>query len=234
MGRKGGIDRRGYSYCRKPESVACLLVLSDNPRPPIPSSPQTQFGGAKSAAPVAAKKAVAKKAVAKPNPFAKKAAPKKAAPVMKKTTRAPPPASSGYPSIADKAGAIKFKGISGSGLFPAPMGGIPQPDFSDPKLQKTRDPAFYAAAAAQRAAKLRVQETTYDDGLTVLERKQRGSMDAFLTGSAKSQADRSAIVGEIDAPAFGGLSADRFQLLFISVFGLFTLVGSLANAKPYV
>lgn len=218
--------------------VACLLVLSDNPPPPIPSSPQTQLGGAKSAAPVAAKKAVAKKAVAKKavakKAVAKKAAPKKAAPVMKKTTRAPPPASSGYPSIADKAGAIKFKGISGSGLFPAPMGGIPQPDFSDPKLQKTRDPAFYAAAATQRAAKLRVQDTTYDDGLTVLERKQRGSMDAFLTGSAKSQADRSAIVGEIDAPAFGGLSADRFQLLFISVFGLFTLVGSLANAKPYV
>ncbi|GMH52060.1 hypothetical protein TrRE_jg4232 [Triparma retinervis] len=156
-------------------------------------------------------------------------------PVMKKTSRAPPPASQGYPSIASKAGSIKFPGISGSGLFPAPSGGIPQPDFSDPKLQKVRDPAFYAAAAASRMASLSSgQATTFDDGLTVLERKQRGSMDMFLTGQAKSRVDKTAIVGEIDAPAFGGLSADRFQLLFIAVFGVFTLVGSLANAKPYV
>eukprot|EP00520_Triparma_pacifica_P007643 CAMPEP_0118654184 /NCGR_PEP_ID=MMETSP0785-20121206/12250_1 /TAXON_ID=91992 /ORGANISM="Bolidomonas pacifica, Strain CCMP 1866" /LENGTH=246 /DNA_ID=CAMNT_0006546819 /DNA_START=18 /DNA_END=758 /DNA_ORIENTATION=+ len=184
----------------------------------------------------AKKAAPAKKAV-----VAKKAAPKKSfsAPklsTMKKTTRGPPPASKGYPSFSDKAGSIKFKGISGSGLFPAANGGFPVPDLSDPKLQKTRDPAFYAAAAAQRAAKLNTPgDFVYEDGLSALEKRQKnGALGDFLTGSAKSQIDQTAIVGEIEAPAFGGLSADRFQLLFISVFGLFTLVGSLANAKPYV
>ena len=69
-----------------------------------------------------------------------------------------------------------------------------------------------------------------DDGLTVLERRQTKNLPEFLTGSAKSQADKSTIVGEIEAPVFGGLSQDRFQLLFISVFGLLTLVGSLSGA----
>jgi len=115
------------------------------------------------------------------------------------------------------------------------MGGFKVPDFSDPKLQIERDPAFYAAAAAERAAKLNAPGGyVIDDGLTELERKQKtGGLATFLTGSAKSQADPSTIVGEIEAQPFFGLSPDRFQLLFISVFGLFTLVGCLANAKPY-
>jgi len=197
------------------------------------------FGKAPAAKPAAATKAVKK--VAPKKAVAKKAAPKLKAPSLPKvsrpkgTGRAPPPASKSYPSFSAQASSVKFRGISGSGLFPPPSGGIPQPDFSDPKLQIKRDPAFYAAAAKERAAKLASgQALVIDDGLTDLERKQRKTQAEFLTGSAKSQRDETAVIGDIDAPAFGGLSADRFQLLFISVFGLFTLVGSLANAKPYV
>mmetsp|Transcript_23664 Transcript_23664/g.38558 ORF Transcript_23664/g.38558 Transcript_23664/m.38558 type:complete len:128 (+) Transcript_23664:72-455(+) len=40
-------------------------------------------------------------------------------------------------------------------------------------------------------------EYTYDDGLTELERKQRKTIPAFLTGSAKSNPDPSAIDPEL-------------------------------------
>ena len=127
---------------------------------------------------VAPKKAVAKKAAPK-KAVAKKAAPKLKAPSLPKvsrrkgTGRAPPPASKSYPSFSAKASGVKFRGISGTGLFPPASGGIPQPDFSDPKLQIKRDPAFYAAAAKERAAKLASgQSLVIDDGLTDLERKQ--------------------------------------------------------------
>ena len=66
--------------------------------------------------------------------------------------------------------------------------------------------------------------------MTELERKQRKTIPTFLTGSAKSAADKSTIRTDIVGEEFAfGLSADRFQLLFISVFGLFTLVGSLSG-----
>merc|ERR1719199_561744 len=82
----------------------------------------------------------------------------------------------------------------------------------------------------QRMAKINGKaDFSYEDGLTILERRQRKNQGEFLTGSAKSQADKDSIVGEIDAPDFGGLDQDRFQLLFITVFGLLTLVGSLSG-----
>jgi hypothetical protein len=66
--------------------------------------------------------------------------------------------------------------------------------------------------------------------LTVLERKQRATLPAFLTGSAKSNADVSTIRADIQTEEFAfGLDADRFQLLFITAFGLFTLVGCLSG-----
>lgn len=70
-----------------------------------------------------------------------------------------------------------------------------------------------------------------DDGLTVLERQQRnGALKTFLTGSAKSQADLSAIRDDIEGDdLIFGLDPDRFQLLFITIFGLFTLVGCLSG-----
>jgi hypothetical protein len=71
----------------------------------------------------------------------------------------------------------------------------------------------------------------YDDGLTELERKQRATIPAFLTGSAKSNADVSTIRRDIEEQEYPfGLDSDRFQLLFISIFGLFTLVGCLSGS----
>lgn len=110
----------------------------------------------------------------------------------------------------------------------APPATFNVPDFSDPKLQIDRDPEFYKAAAKTRLSK---GKTTfaYDDGLTELERKQRVVAPAFLTGSAQSQIDPSAIA-EVDPDEFAfGLDADRFQLLFISVFGFLTLFGCLSG-----
>lgn len=170
-------------------------------------------------------KKVAKKAVKK---APVKKAPVKKAPVKKAAAKAPssPPASKGYPTFPG-ASQFKIKGISGGGNK-APVNKILPPDLSDPALQIERDPAFYAAAAKTRLTKAKT-EFLYEDGLTVIERKQRKTLPGFLTGSAKSQADPSAIVGEIEGVDYFGLSADRFQLLFITVFGLFFLVGYLSG-----
>merc|ERR1712157_64532 len=87
---------------------------------------------------------------------------------------------------------------------------------TDPRLQIKRDPAFYAAAAKTRTSLFSpTTEFVYEDGLTVIERNQRETLPAFLTGSAKSQADKSTIRRvESDSLIFG-LDPDRFQLLFI-------------------
>jgi len=189
---------------------------------------------------VAAKKVVAKKVVAKKvapkKVFLKKAAPKKAAPkkVAKPVARAAPSASTGYPMWSG-AKAISFGGKISGGGNKGPINNFAPPDFSNPKLQITRDPAFYAAAALTRTAKNAGSEFVFDDGLTVIERTQRKSIPTFLTGQAKERADaKENLRNDVIAENFlFGLSADRFQLLFITVFGLFTLVGTLANAKPY-
>jgi hypothetical protein len=138
-----------------------------------------------------------------------------------------------YPTW-DAAQDVKFAGISGGGNK-APPTYFTVPDLSNPALQITRDPAFYAAAAQQRILKKKGSDYFYDDGLTDLERKQRTIAPSFLTGSAKSQADSSSIIGDqnIDPDSYFGLGADRFQLLFITVFGLFTLVGSLSGALNF-
>ena len=160
--------------------------------------------------------------------FGTRAVGKKAAPAAAPAPTAPP-ASQGYPSISDSAGKFKISGISGGGNK-APPKWWTVPDFSDPALQIERDPAFYAEAAKARKNKSNV-EFAYDDGLTDLERKQRGTvMSTFLTGSAKSQIDKSSIRDDIVVDEFAfGLDADRFQLLFITIFGLFTLVGCLSG-----
>ncbi|GFH48763.1 hypothetical protein CTEN210_05239 [Chaetoceros tenuissimus] len=158
------------------------------------------------------------------NPFKKAAAP---APAPAATSA--PPASQGYPSIADSASKIKFN-ISGGGNK-APPTPYQVPNFADSRLQIERDPEFYKEAAKTRkTAFSRNQEYVFEDGLTEIERKQRATIPGFLTGSAKSQIDESAIRDdvEVDTLIFG-LDTDRFQLLFIAVFGLFTLVGSLSG-----
>lgn len=135
----------------------------------------------------------------------------------------------GYPSFRSATENWKpFSNISGGGNK-GPVNKIEVADFSNPALQIDRDPAFYAAAAATRGTAK--QSFAFDDGLTDLERKQRATIPTFLTGSAKSQADFNTIRDDVVADEFAfGLDADRFQLLFIAVFGIFTLVGCLSGA----
>merc|ERR1712238_222498 len=198
------------------------------------------FGGTKVVAKSAPKKAAPKKFVkpakAAPKKFVKKAVvSKKAAPkkfvkkqVAKKTG---PKQSGGYISFADAASKIKFVGYDGGGNKPVPAG-FAVPDFSVPSLQKTRDPSFYAAAAKRRKDIFSSSKTdfAYDDGLTAIERKQKGSLDKFLAGSAKNVNDKTLMRNDVVADTLiFGLSPDRFQLLFIAVFGVFTLVGALSG-----
>jgi len=173
---------------------------------------------------VVPKKVIAKKVVPK-KVVAKKVVPKKVVPkkiVIKKKS-----ASGAYPSFSEGAQKFKIKGVSGGGNN-APVWKWDVPDFSDPKLQIKRDPAFYAAAAKTRLTKTKA-DYVFDDGLTEIERRQKASLPMFLSGSAKSQVDKSAIVGDIEGVDYFGLSGDRFQLLMISIFALFTLVGCLSG-----
>jgi hypothetical protein len=165
-------------------------------------------------------RAVGKKAPAKKSPFGKKAAP-----------AAAPRESKGYPSFAAKTENFKpWAKISGGGNK-APPQYFTVPDLSNPAKQIDRDPAFYAAAAKTRLSKAKA-EYVFEDGLTDLERRQRATIPTFLSGAAKSntQADTSAIAEIEGDDLIFGLSADRFQLLFIAVFGLFTLVGCLSGS----
>uniref|UniRef100_A0A7S1Y4M3 PSI-J n=1 Tax=Grammatophora oceanica TaxID=210454 RepID=A0A7S1Y4M3_9STRA len=158
----------------------------------------------------------------------KKVAKKPVKRVVKKAASAGPPASKGYPSFKDAAESFKpWTGISGGGnRAPTPV--FLHPESINPDLQFDRDPAAYEAAAKTRTTKNQV--FVFDDGLTELERKQRKTIPTFLTGSAKSQADTSTIRSDLSGEEFAfGLDADRFQLLFITVFGLFTLVGCLSG-----
>lgn len=104
------------------------------------------------------------------------------------------------------------------------------PVFIHPTVNTAPPPSFdYKEASKARLTKN--QEFTFDDGLTELERKQRVTLPAFLSGSAKSNVDTSSIRDDIAVEEFAfGLDSDRFQLLFISIFGLFTLVGCLSGA----
>eukprot|EP00549_Striatella_unipunctata_P009467 CAMPEP_0118675132 /NCGR_PEP_ID=MMETSP0800-20121206/1281_1 /TAXON_ID=210618 ORGANISM="Striatella unipunctata, Strain CCMP2910" /NCGR_SAMPLE_ID=MMETSP0800 /ASSEMBLY_ACC=CAM_ASM_000638 /LENGTH=232 /DNA_ID=CAMNT_0006570419 /DNA_START=67 /DNA_END=765 /DNA_ORIENTATION=+ len=153
---------------------------------------------AKKAAPkkVVAKKAAPKKVVAK-KVVAKKAAPKKAAPAPKKV-------------VAKK----KF-GLSKKAK-------LPSVGFSAP-TRVARKPVTIGRRVTPITKPSKV-EYVYDDGLTVLERKQRGTLPAFLTGSAKSQADKTTIRPEIipDDSVFG-ISNQRFQVLSTTLFLLITL-----------
>ncbi|MGK3738151.1 MAG: hypothetical protein ACI8RD_010967 [Bacillariaceae sp.] len=63
-----------------------------------------------------------------------------------------------------------------------------------------------------------------------MERKQKAIIPAFLTGSARSRVAKSEIRTDIEEDIYPfGLNGDRFQLLFISVFSLFALVGCLSG-----
>jgi len=92
-------------------------------------------------------------------------------------------------------------------------------------------PVFDYKKAATARKTPQTQEFVFDDGLTVIERRQKKSIPAFLTGSARSRVEAEAPREDIEVTEYPfGLSADRFQLLFISLFSLFTLVGSLSGS----
>jgi len=181
---------------------------------------------------VVAKKVVAKKVVAKKpvrKAFVKKTATKKV--VAKKVVGGKsrsPPSSKDYISLGG-ASKIAFN-VKSSGR--APPKGYQQPNYADARLQIARDPAVWAAAAKTRTSPISGAniDYVYDDGLTAIETKQKASLPGFLTGSAKSQIDVTAIRDDVTADdLLFGLDTDRFQLLFIAVFGLFTLVGCLSG-----
>jgi hypothetical protein len=138
-----------------------------------------------------------------------------------------PPASKGYPSIRSQTeGFLLGKGnISGGGNK-----AIAAPVFVHPTINTSPAPSFdYKEAGKGRLTKSQV--FAYDDGLTLLERKQKSTIPAFLTGSAKSSKIKSTVRDDIVDESFAfGLDADRFQLLFIATFGLFTLVGCLSGS----
>jgi len=184
---------------------------------------------------VAVKKVAAKKAAPKKKVVAKKAAPKKKAAAKKPafqlkgaSANKPPPVSKGYPSIAAKAQNFQLgKGrISGGAA-----GKTIVPVFVHPTVNNEPAPSFDYKEAAKSRKTPQTQDFVYDDGLTIIERKQKKTIPAFLTGSARSRVEAEAARDDIEVTEYPfGLDADRFQLLFITIFSLFTLIGSLSGA----
>jgi hypothetical protein len=174
---------------------------------------------------VAPKKAALKKVVPK-KAASKKVAPKKKVLNLKgATSNKAPPASKGYPSFAAKAQSFKLGKVSGGGA-----GREISPVFLHPTVNTEPAPSFDYKAAALNRKTPQSQEFVYDDGLTILERRQKSTIPSFLTGSAKSNVQASEVRTDIEEQEYPfGLSGDRFQLLFISVFSLFTLVGCLSG-----
>lgn len=178
----------------------------------------------KNAAPV--KKTVA--AVKKAAPPARKAATKAVSSFKSAAASASraPPQSQGYPSFSSSVQNFSLGRISGGGNKSI------KPVFIHPTVNTAAVPSFnYKDLGKQRLTKKR-GEFIFDDGLTELERRQRATIPAFLTGGAKTfkNVDKTAITKDIvisDYPF--GLNADNFQLLFITIFGLFTLVGCLSG-----
>lgn len=143
------------------------------------------------------------------------------------TQSKPPPASKGYPSFAAKTQNFKLGGGKISG---GAAGKTIVPVFVHPTVNNEPVPAFDYKEAAKARKTPQTQEFVYDDGLTVIERKQKKTIPAFLTGSARSRVEAEAVRTDIEVTEYPfGLSADRFQLLFISLFSLFTLVGCLSG-----
>ena len=137
-----------------------------------------------------------------------------------------PPASKGYPSIAAKAQAFSFGGkISGGAA-----GKVITPVFVHPTVNTNPVVQFDYKEAAKARKTPQTVDFVYDDGLTIIERKQKKIIPAFLTGSARSRVEKSEIRTDIGEDIYPfGLTGDRFQLLFISIFSLFALVGCLSG-----
>ena len=156
-------------------------------------------------------KPVAKKEVAKPaaKVVAKPVAKAVAKPVAKVTAK---PAAKVVAKAAPKPVAKKVVAAKPAFKLPSLTGKVPP----KPKIS-------LAAPTTQRAKKLGT--FVYDDGLTVLERRQRGSPTAtFLTGSAKSRPDPSAIRSDLTVGENYFFSPYDTTILFVFSFVLVSLI----------
>jgi len=194
------------------------------------AAPVKKVTAAVKKAPAPVKKAVS--AVKKAAPVPKQAGTKAvssfrsaAKSVAASATKAPPQ-SQGYPSFSSSAQNFSLGRISGGGNKSI------RPVFVHPTVNTAAVPSFdYKDLGKKRLSKIK-GDFVYDDGLTELERRQRATIPAFLTGGAKTfkNVDKTAITKDIAISDYPfGLNGDQFQLLFISIFGLFTLVGALSG-----
>jgi len=229
--------KKKFSFGKK----AAPKAVAEKPAPTKKAAPKKKAAVKKVAVKkVAVKKAAVKKVAVKKAAPKKKAVVAKKAPIKVKKVKKPafqmkgasaskaPPASKGYPSFAAKAQNFKLgKGrISGGAA-----GKEITPVFIHPTVNNEPAPSFDYKEAAKARKTPQTQDYIFDDGLTVIERKQKKIIPAFLTGSARSRVEAEAPRDDIDEQLYPfGLSGDRFQLLFITLFSLFTLVGSLSGA----
>mmetsp|Transcript_46366 Transcript_46366/g.53602 ORF Transcript_46366/g.53602 Transcript_46366/m.53602 type:complete len:270 (-) Transcript_46366:152-961(-) len=222
--------KKKFSFGAK--KVAVIKEEEEAPSKAAPKKKAFSFGAKKEKVVVAKKAAPAKKVAPKKKPVVKKAAAiKKAVKVVKskpQKAQKPPPTSKGYPSIAAKAQNFKLgKGkISGGAA-----GKIIEPVFIHPTVNTAPVPDFDYKEAAKARKSPQQADFVYDDGLTIIERKQMKNLPAFLSGNARPSKVKSDIRTDIVEELYPfGLSADRFQLLFITFFSLFTLIGALSGS----
>jgi hypothetical protein len=164
----------------------------------VEAKPAVKVAAAKPAAKVVAKPAA--KVVAKP--AAKVVAKAAAKPAITKPTPAVKPV---VKLVAKKPAKPAFKLPSLTGKIPAK----PKIKLSAPSTDRIKKKVTYV----------------YDDGLTVLERKQRGTpLSTFLTGSAKSQVDKTAIRGDIKVGDEYFFSPYDTSVIFVFSFVLLSLI----------
>ena len=180
---------------------------------------------AKSAAKVVAKKVVAKKEAAPvakkaafSNPFAKK----EAAPVAKKVV-----AKAAAKKVVAKAAAKKVVAKAA----PKRKVGAPKPAFKLPSLTgrtRAKPSINFQMPSTTRSKKL--VDYVIDDGLTVIERKQRGDSTAsFLTGSAKSRADKDLVRDDVvvgDEYYFSPFDTTLVAVVSLAIISVIVKAGS--------
>ena len=210
--------------------VSLLLASSSAFSPPFATR-----AVAKAPAKVAAKPVAKKVADAKPapkvmaSPFAKFAAKpaakvvaKPAAKVVAKAVTKPVVKVVAKPAakvVAKPAAKVVAKPV-------AKKVALAKPAFTLPSLKGKVPPKptiKLSAPSTQRTKKLGT--FVYDDGLTVLERRQRGTPTAtFLTGSAKSRADKSTIRTDLSVGESYFFSPYDTSILFVFSFVLVSLI----------
>ena len=202
--------------------VSLLLASSSAFSPPFATR-----AVAKAPAKVAAKPVAKKVADAKPapkvmaSPFAKFAA-KPAAKVVAK-----PAAKVVAKAVAKPVVKVVAKPVAKVVAKPvAKKVALAKPAFTLPSLKGKVPPKptiKLSAPSTQRTKKLGT--FVYDDGLTVLERRQRGTPTAtFLTGSAKSRADKSTIRTDLSVGESYFFSPYDTSILFVFSFVLVSLI----------